>query len=289
MSVLKKKVISLTIAGVVALSGVVSAASMWGTYKGNDIIKITVDGRPLLVKTGDVPGMSFNGRTMIPINLLKYAGVTYTWNQSTKTVDIHKTTTEPATSSVNPSNIANNIISNGGDGVTLVKINGELTSIVYFQEKSGIDIDWKVIQKILNDMVDYNAVYSRVVYYNGDTTIGYIEAKTASLKKFRNDEITAEQMKQDTVWSGFDSSSSGGTATGSTTSATIVSKIDGEFDGFENGKLFTLQNGQIWKQTSYEYKYTYKFNPKVTIYKDGSSWYMMVDGVDKQVKVEQIK
>ncbi|NBC73458.1 hypothetical protein [Paenibacillus sacheonensis] len=286
---MKKKVISLTIAGVVALSGVVSAASMWGTYKGNDIIKITVDGRPLLVKTGDVPGMSFNGRTMIPINLLKYAGVTYTWNQSTKTVDIHKTTTEPATSSVNPSNIANNIISNGGDGVTLVKINGELTSIVYFQEKSGIDIDWKVIQKILNDMVDYNAVYSRVVYYNGDTTIGYIEAKTASLKKFRNDEITAEQMKQDTVWSGFDSSSSGGTATGSTTSATIVSKIDGEFDGFENGKLFTLQNGQIWKQTSYEYKYTYKFNPKVTIYKDGSSWYMMVDGVDKQVKVEQIK
>ncbi|REE70682.1 copper amine oxidase-like protein [Paenibacillus taihuensis] len=83
---MRKKIIGLTVIGVIALSGVVSAASLWGTYKGNDIIRLTVDGTP--VKVSDVPAISYNGRTMLPINLLKNAGITYTWNQSTKTVDI---------------------------------------------------------------------------------------------------------------------------------------------------------------------------------------------------------
>jgi hypothetical protein len=69
----------------------------------------------------------------------------------------------------------------------------------------------------------------------------------------------------------------------------IISKIDGDFDGFENGKIFQLMNGQIWKQVSYEYKYSYKFMPKVTIYKDGTKYKMVVDGVDKTITVERLK
>ncbi|BBH24564.1 hypothetical protein Back11_59090 [Paenibacillus baekrokdamisoli] len=83
---MKKKVIGLTIAGLVALSGVVSAASLWGTYKGNDIIRLTVGGKQ--TKVTDVPAISYNGRTMVPLYLLSQAGITATWDGKNKTVDI---------------------------------------------------------------------------------------------------------------------------------------------------------------------------------------------------------
>jgi hypothetical protein len=86
MNVMKKKVLLATVALFVLIAGVVSAASIWGTYKGNDIIRLTVHGDP--VKVSDVPVISYNNRTMIPIYLLKQAGINYTWDQKNKTVDI---------------------------------------------------------------------------------------------------------------------------------------------------------------------------------------------------------
>lgn len=295
---MKKKIIGITIAGLLVLSGIVSAASLWGTYKGNDIIRLTVGGNPVKIKANDVPAFSFNNRTMIPINLLQQAGITYTYDQKTKTVNIlNGVYTVPMSNSVenniDPSEIAKDIISKGGGGVTLTNINNELTAVVYFNRKTNINDDWLTIQKILFDLIDYNALWSRVVYVDGSTTVRYIEVKTQYLKNFQDGIITSDQLKGYTTWSGFNntntSSSGGGIVDTPITTTTVVSKIDGDFDGFEEGKIFQLQNGQIWKQTSYEYKYAYKYSPKVTIYKDGAYWYMVVDGVDKQVKVERIK
>lgn len=80
------------------LTGAVSAASMWGSYKGNDIIRITSNGYPL--KSGDVPAISYNGRTMIPINMLGQVGLQYSWNQSNKTVDITTNTNNASSSTL---------------------------------------------------------------------------------------------------------------------------------------------------------------------------------------------
>jgi len=87
---MKKKVLLATVALFVLIAGVVSAASIWGTYKGNDIIRLTVNGDP--VKVSDVPVISYNNRTMIPIYLLQQAGIGYTWDQKNKTVDIKQNT-----------------------------------------------------------------------------------------------------------------------------------------------------------------------------------------------------
>ncbi|MEX1031172.1 MAG: stalk domain-containing protein [Paenibacillaceae bacterium] len=56
-----------------------SAATLWGTYKGNQIIRISVDGVP--VKVSDAPAVLMDGRTMIPIYLLNEAGIKYSWDQ----------------------------------------------------------------------------------------------------------------------------------------------------------------------------------------------------------------
>jgi hypothetical protein len=83
---MKKKIIGIAVAASLMLTGVVSAASVWGTYKGNDIIRITSNGAA--IKATDVPAINYNGRTMIPINMLGQLGIPYTWNQSNKTVDV---------------------------------------------------------------------------------------------------------------------------------------------------------------------------------------------------------
>ncbi|WP_127532781.1 stalk domain-containing protein [Paenibacillus kobensis] len=85
---MKRKIVAVFLAISLLTAGVVSAASIWGTYKGNNIIRLTVDGTP--VKVSDVPAISYNGRTMIPIYLLQQAGVNYTWDGKNQTVDIQK-------------------------------------------------------------------------------------------------------------------------------------------------------------------------------------------------------
>lgn len=79
-------------------------------------------------------------------------------------------------------------------------------------------------------------------------------------------------------------------ATGSITPDTVIeSSIDGEFTGWDGDTIFKLQNGQIWQQSSFSYKYTYKYSPKVLIYKSGLGYKMKVDGVDGEISVKRLK
>lgn len=83
-----KKKIGLLVAAGLLVMGTVSAASLWGTYKGNEIIRITVNGAE--TKVTDVPAITYQGRTMVPVYLLKSAGLDYAWDDKTKTVNIIK-------------------------------------------------------------------------------------------------------------------------------------------------------------------------------------------------------
>ena len=69
----------------------------------------------------------------------------------------------------------------------------------------------------------------------------------------------------------------------------IESKVDGEFNGWDGETIVKLANGQIWQQAEYTYRYRYRYRPDVLIYKSGSSYKMMVEGVDKAVRVKRLK
>ncbi|NMP11547.1 DUF3298 and DUF4163 domain-containing protein [Paenibacillus polymyxa] len=69
----------------------------------------------------------------------------------------------------------------------------------------------------------------------------------------------------------------------------IQSKIDDDFEGFDEGNIYELANGQIWKQEDYHYHYAYSYRPDVLIYKDGGSYYMKVEGQDQAVRVSRLK
>ncbi|MFT3723036.1 MAG: hypothetical protein QM773_05555 [Hyphomonadaceae bacterium] len=72
------------------------------------------------------------------------------------------------------------------------------------------------------------------------------------------------------------------------TQGIIESRIDDEFEGFEADKVFVLQNGQIWQQTSARYKYVYKYAPRVRIFPVDGGYEMSVDGVEGTIRVQQL-
>jgi hypothetical protein len=69
----------------------------------------------------------------------------------------------------------------------------------------------------------------------------------------------------------------------------IETRIDGEFQCWDGETVFKMLNGQIWQQSSYAYKYCYKYSPAVLIYKAGNTYKMKVDGVDGEISVRRLR
>lgn len=69
-------------------------------------------------------------------------------------------------------------------------------------------------------------------------------------------------------------------------------RMVGHFDGFERGKKYTLDNGQVWQQIDDTRMYGVKLdNPTVQMKPSafGNAWYMRVDERAVNAKVKRIK
>lgn len=69
----------------------------------------------------------------------------------------------------------------------------------------------------------------------------------------------------------------------------IESRIEGDFNGWDGETIFKLDNGQIWQQVGYSYYYTYKYRPEVVIYLTSKGYVLRVDGVEKDIRVVQLR
>lgn len=218
---LKKKVLVLSIALMLAVTGVVSAASLWGKYKGYDIIKITVDGKAI---KADVPAFVFDNRTMVPVYLLKQAGINYTFDAKKQTVDI--STKSKHTSNFDPTTATNDIIKLGGAGVTIMPIDGDSTAYVYFEQNKGFDADWTNISTIFTKLLPFNSTYLRVEYGKNGEYLGTIEILAKDYKNFIDGVINAEAFDKLWILSGpmFSVSSNSQTTNNSSSSGTGTTK-----------------------------------------------------------------
>ncbi|WP_158299241.1 stalk domain-containing protein [Paenibacillus antri] len=70
-----------------------SYANVNGTFEGNPIIQVQMDGQP--IQAADVPAVNLNGRTMVPIYMLKALGVEAVWNGDNQTVQVSLPESEP--------------------------------------------------------------------------------------------------------------------------------------------------------------------------------------------------
>lgn len=57
-----------------------------GDYKGNPIVKVTSNGKPL--EAGEVSAMIYDGNTLVPISLLRQLGASVTWDGDAYQVDV---------------------------------------------------------------------------------------------------------------------------------------------------------------------------------------------------------
>jgi len=70
---------------------------------------------------------------------------------------------------------------------------------------------------------------------------------------------------------------------------TVESVIVSKFTGLKKGNTYTLQNGQIWKQTEMWTHPVMRVRPKVTIHKEGGASKMYVEDINRPVAVERVK
>ncbi|SCW41648.1 hypothetical protein SAMN04487970_100668 [Paenibacillus tianmuensis] len=89
-----KKKIAVLSATLILMAGAVSASGLNGDYKGNPIVKVTSNGKPL--ETGEVPAMIYDGNTLVPISLLRQLEASVTWDGDAYQVDV-KLPEPPAT------------------------------------------------------------------------------------------------------------------------------------------------------------------------------------------------
>lgn len=72
----------------------------------------------------------------------------------------------------------------------------------------------------------------------------------------------------------------------------IQGRIAGEFNGFGRGRQYTLDNGQVWRQTDAAVLAGVKLDsPEVRINPSmmGNAWYLAVKGYNTRAKVERVK
>ena len=64
-------------------------------------------------------------------------------------------------------------------------------------------------------------------------------------------------------------------------------RIAGSFKGWNGGNVYKLINGQYWKQARYKYNYHYAYRPDAKVWRDGSRYYLEVDGMSDKIEVKK--
>ncbi len=72
-------------------------------------------------------------------------------------------------------------------------------------------------------------------------------------------------------------------------SAILQSYLASDFDGFDLGKIYELDNGEVWQQTQALIRVRVMTHPKVLIWKSGASYKMKVGDISESVGVKRIK
>ena len=195
---MKSRVLLASLVLMLLSVGVVSAATNWGKFEGFNIIKLVINGKE--AKVQDVPAVMLNGRTMVPIYMLREAGLSVSWDGEKSTVNV--ISNQPATTGFDSVQSTKKIISYGGAGLTLTNVSNSLTSIVYFEKKKGFDQDWDSIFNIFVELMNYDTAYARVVYGVSGVEQGYVEIDNRTLKSYLNGNISEEMLLKSWVLTG---------------------------------------------------------------------------------------
>lgn len=282
----------------VMFAGVITASSINGDYNGKPIVVLKSEGNELVVE--DVPAMILDGRTMVPISMLRQIGLGVEWNAEEYSVDV--TLPESPVQINQLTTISQYVkdtkkeIIDKGISVSQYSINIDEAGLFAYAlyDNTGL-----TTEQLIDDIVTISSgIYSFEHPIDGtiiETKYGAIGVGYQDMMDYFDGKITLDDFGSRWDIEMPEPVSYTPPTTTDTTpiivpiaSDVIKSKIESDFDGFDNGNIYELTNGQYWKQVDYTYEYEYEYRPDVLIYKEGSYYYMVVENCDKHPQVELI-
>ncbi len=69
----------------------------------------------------------------------------------------------------------------------------------------------------------------------------------------------------------------------------IMTRMAGDFTGWDGSTVFQFTNGQIWRQVSFGTLYQFVRSPKVMLVSTGGGWRLQVEGVPQSIYVRRLR
>jgi hypothetical protein len=69
----------------------------------------------------------------------------------------------------------------------------------------------------------------------------------------------------------------------------VKTRLTGHFQGFETNQVLQLQNGDTWQQDAVKRRYSYRYRPKATLWRDADRYYMDIEGMHELIKVHRVE
>lgn len=63
------------------------------------------------------------------------------------------------------------------------------------------------------------------------------------------------------------------------------SKIDDDFEGWDEDNIYELANGTRWQQVRFKFIYKYRYRPRARILEEGGRYFLEVDGMPETIEV----
>lgn len=225
---MKKKVVILTLLFLLAVGSVVSAASVWGAYKGNNIIKLTVDGDPVIVH--DVPAINYQGRTMLPIYLLQQAGINYTWDTETQTVNIKKQVTQPPktvqSASLDVPKLSKIAKAHNVEFVEYLSDGKGFNSLTFYYDFALVDMKDETFDALFTLSANSDSTLTTILDINEIT----LSVPTVFIRDFKAGRITNDQFQSHFSIEGPNASDPTNNYTPTDPSATTCTEINNRYD-----------------------------------------------------------
>lgn len=198
---MKKKAIALVLASLL-ITGVVSAASINGDFKGNPIVKVNVDGKEL--KVHNTPAIIYNGNTLVPIYMLRDLGAIVEWDPKTYSVNVTLPTDDSLTDRTIDEipeilvwlRVAKRQLNESGEIFPTLEFILDEKGAYFLAKMNSTGLSGADIQKhaalvsLATNSVKYPTDGIYIETYANNVMTGTIYVSTANINKYSNSEIS---------------------------------------------------------------------------------------------------
>lgn len=67
------------------------------------------------------------------------------------------------------------------------------------------------------------------------------------------------------------------------------SRVLGEFRGYQGGRVYRLENGEVWQQERNKFEFVYRENPGCLILSIGFDCFLDVEGTSTMVRIRRVQ